>query len=86
MDNSYNQITREHVIKSVVRKHHREIHAARKEGKSIYISRFEMNRAMEVKNLLNKPLFRRVRGGTQTRLIKEGESKDIARTRLRKVE
>ena len=45
-----------------------------------------MNRSREVKNILNKPWFRRMRGGSQTKLIKEGMSKQDARTNFRKDE
>ena len=45
-----------------------------------------MNDGKEMKNILNKPWFRRMRGGFQTKLLKEGETKESARNQLRKVE
>ena len=45
-----------------------------------------MNEFKEVRSILNKPWFWRMRGGGQTKLIKEGETKDSARNKLRRMD
>ena len=44
-----------------------------REGTSIYRSREETWEKEEVKNLLNKPWFKQMRGGTKIREEKEGK-------------
>ena len=86
VDSGYDLGTRQEILKSGLRKSYRELAQARREGASRYRTRQQMNESKDVKNILNKPWFRRMRGGIQTKLLKEGETKDSARNKIRKVE
>ena len=86
VDSGYDLGTREDILKSGLRKGYRELAQARREGASRYRTRQQMNESKEVKSILNKPWFWRMRGGAQTKLVKEGETKDTARNKVRNVE
>ena len=45
-----------------------------------------MNKKKELKTLINKPWFHRMRGGTQLKLMKEGAEKEAARFTLGRAE
>ena len=83
-DSGYDVSSRQEILRSGLRKTYRDLAQAKREGVSVYRTRQQMNKKREIKNLLDRPWFRRKRGGTQTRLIKEGETKDGARTKVKK--
>ena len=82
IDSGYDGSSRQEVLKSGLRKYFRELAKATAEGHSIYRSRQEMDRKKEVKDLVSRPWFRRMRGGAQLRMVKEGEDKEVARARI----
>ena len=76
--------SRQEILKSGLRKTYRDLAQARRDGVSIYRTRQQMDKMKELKTLLNKPWFRRMRGGSQAKLVKEGESKADAKTKVGK--
>ena len=72
-DSGYDRKTREEVIKSALRKHHRQLMTADREGRSIYQSREEIEKSKSLVKLLNRPWFRQRRGGRKIREEKEGK-------------
>ena len=83
VDIGYDSQSRKEVLKSGVRKHPRDLARAIREGTSIYRTRGEMNKKKEWLSLLNKPLFRRMRGGALLKLEKEGTERTVARDKMR---
>ena len=65
IDGGYDATARQEILKSGIRKSYRELAQARKEGRSLYRSRKEMNQTKEVKSLINKQWFRKSRGGSR---------------------
>ena len=72
VDSGYDTPSREDVFKSGVRKFFRDKARAWREGKSIYRSREEMNKAKEAKTLANKAWLTSKRGGAEEHKRKEG--------------
>ena len=83
-DSGYDTSSRQEILRSGLRKSYRDLALAKREGVSVNRTRQQMDKKREVKSLLDRPWFRRKRGGTQTRLIKEGETKDGARIKVRR--
>ena len=79
VDSGYDTGSRQEILRSGIRKYHRELAQAVREGSSIYRTRKEMNAKRELRSLVNKPWFRRMRGGVQQKLIKEGSDRMSAR-------
>lgn len=86
IDSGYDLTSRQEILKSGIRKLYREMAQAMREGNSIYRTRTQMNQKKEIKTLLNKPWFRRIRRGSQLKLVKEGEDKEITRAKVENVE
>ena len=84
IDSQYDTLSRQEVLKSGVRKYFRELASAVKVGRSLYRTRKEMDGKKEILSLINKLWFRRIRGGNQARLMKEGLEKDEARVEARR--
>ena len=69
-DSGYNISSRQEILRSLIRKHFRELGNASKEGISIYSTCQKMNQKKEVAPLLKRSWFRSRKGGTQVRLEK----------------
>ena len=81
-DSGYDAASRQEILRSGIRKHYRDLAKATKEGSSIYRTRVQMNKEKELKTLLDKPWFRRMRGGTKLRMMKEGTERMEARLKV----
>ena len=84
IDSQYDTLSRQEVLKSGIRKYFREMASAVKAGNSLYRTRKEMDGKKEIMSLMNKPWFRRMRGGNQAKLVKEGLDKYEARLEVRR--
>lgn len=72
-DSRYNKNTRGEVVKSVVRKHHRQLQEAMSNITSIYYSRKEINMRKGTSKFQNHPWFKQRRGGNKIKEVKEGK-------------
>ena len=57
-DSGYDPKTREEVVRSAVRKHHRDLQTARNLGGSIYQTREELDKKKQLSKLINRPWYR----------------------------
>ena len=72
-DSGYDKNTRGEVVKSAVRKHHRQLKEAKSNSTSIYSSRKEINMRKETCKLLICPWLKQMRGGNKIKEVKEGK-------------
>ena len=83
-DSGYDASSRQEILRSGLRKSYRDFAQAKRDGVSVYRTRQQMDKKRELKTLMNKPWFRRVRGGSQAKLVKEGQTKEEARIKVGK--